>query len=189
MDTTVLAMVLAAPLFACAWFLERLEKGWAERTHRHLLAQLGLEETHANPTTDALRVELRALAVAIAGEANDCFQQALQTSTDAYRENLQAALKQTFDVERARDRKMVQTVAAEVATGLARAVQAMAQEAEAQNRRLVNEMTLQMGQLEQALRNRTPEEIIIRYQHHGPANGNGNGNGRSRIGELINVTR
>jgi biopolymer transport protein ExbB/TolQ len=184
MDTTVLAMVLAAPLFAVAWLLERTERDLIDRWHQRLRAELGLDHTaDADPTVDALRTELRSLAGGIASEANACFQKALQSSAAAYRDSLHEAVKDIFDAERARDRKAVQSLAVEIAKGLARSLEALVQETESLNRRLADEVTAQMGQLAQALRSRTPEEVIIRYQHNASA---GN-NGRGHHGELIHV--
>lgn len=39
----------------------------------------------------------------------------------------------------------------------------MVKQVEDHNRRLAEEVTKQVGQLERALQNRTPEEVIIRY--------------------------
>jgi len=190
MDTTVLAMTCAAPLFAWLWLLERFDNELTERYADHVRNRLGLEHVlHEDKTVDALRTELRSLAGAIADEAHSSFESVLKKAVQTYQEGLGEAIRAIHQQERARDIEMVQRIATQTRTHLAEAVENVAARVQEHNSHTAGEVARQVAQLEQALRNRTPEEVIIRYQHPSATRGNGrvNLNRRTNGKEWTNV--
>lgn len=171
MDTTILATFCSVPLFMGTFILGRLENELGAQYAGHIRKQFGLEEAAASDkTTPVLQAELRKLMVKMAIEAKAAFGKILEGSANAYREGLEKAVMEVFAAQRMHDGEMVKKVAAEVANGLGQSVNRVSDLLEKQNGRLAEDMIRQVGQLEKVLQNRTPEEVVIRYQHNGHAN-------------------
>jgi len=174
MDTTVMSMACAAPLLAGMWLLERLENENGTRMAEFVREHFALDGfVHANETIDALRTELNQLGSAVAVEAGAAFKELLGQTAAEYRDSQSNVVEQIFDRQRRHDRETVDRLAERTATHMAEAVAVMVEQVELHNRDLVKEVTRQIGQLEQALHDRTPEEVIIRYRHDRGAEGNG----------------
>jgi len=168
MDTTVLAMLCAVPLFAAAFLLGKLENDLGDRYAALVLSQLGLEDAVVgDKTADALQAELRRMMTKIGKDAKAAFGQIVVDSVETYRENLERIVAEVFSRQRRHDKDMVRKVAAGLADGLGQSVNRVGDLIERQNGRLAEDMISQVGQLEEALRKRTPEEVLIRYQNNG----------------------
>ena len=170
MDTTVLGMACVVPLCGCAWLLCRFEHELGDQYSAYVQRQLDLDDVAASDkTVHVLTAELRCLTGKIAEEAKAAFEQILKDSANTYRENLEQAVETVFSLQRRHDKNMVRKVAAELAAGLGQSVHRVSDLLEQQNDRHAENMIQHVGQLEKALQNRTPEEILIRYQHNGHA--------------------
>jgi len=171
LDTTILAAFCSVPLFTATFLLGRLESKLAVQYTAHIRKQFGLkEDLGSDKATPVLQAELRRLTAKMAAEAKAAFTRILEESANAYREGLKNAVMEVFAAQRLHDADMVKTVALEVANGLGQSVHRVGDLLERQNGRLAEDMIRQVGQLEKTLRNRTPEEVVIRYQHNGHAN-------------------
>lgn len=168
MDTTVLAMACAVPLFGCAWLFGRLEGELADRYADYVRKQFALDEIPpGDTTTSTLHSELRRVTNRLTTEAKAAFGQLLEVSATAYRQTLEQVIEDVFAHQRRRDSEMVKRVAAEVANSLGQSVNRVGDLVQRQNGRLAEGVIDQVGKLEKVLRNRTPEEVVIRYQRNG----------------------
>lgn len=79
------------------------------------------------------------------------------------------------------EHRAMEEVVSRLSACLGGVMKSMGERMETHNRRLTEEMAGQLGHLEAALRNRTPEEIVIRYQHERKADGNGHGDVRELL--------
>ena len=168
MDTTLLAMACSMPLFGFAWLLERVEHGLADDYERYVRQQCSVPDiAQKTDSTAALQAELRGLTRRIAAEAKATFAQFLGSAAEDYRQSIERAVQDVFETQRAHDQSMVQQVALEVATALRESVETMGEVIREHNQHVATEMTDHVGRLEQALHNRTPEEVVVRYRHNG----------------------
>ncbi len=242
LDTTVLAMLCAAPLFAwtalLVWQQSRLVDRYVDFLRRHF----GLTDApEGDKGVYAIYAELCRLTKQIGQDAKVMFAEMLNSSATALRETLGEAVQEhlaqhhqsQLETAHAHDRQIAMHVNAaaqailqalekqnrELAEQLAEAVKqdrgevledtravreevvrsfrataqairdlsdrlgeqlpqtvshaladSLAQATESADQRhasLADRMTRQMGRLESALRNRTPEEVIIRYRENG----------------------
>lgn len=171
MDTTVLAMACAVPLFGCVWLLGRLENELSDRYAEYVRVTLGLDQFAAHDkTAHALQAELRRMMAEVGKDAKAAFGQIVADSGDVYRENLERAVAEVFSRQRRHDKDMVRKLAAELADGMGQSVNRVGDLIERQNGNLAEGMIHQVGRLEETLRNRTPEEVLIRYPHNGHKN-------------------
>lgn len=118
-------------------------------------------------TAYVLKAELRRMMAKISKEARAAFGQVLADSAEVYRENLEQAVAEVFSRQRRHDKEMVRKVATELANGLGQSVNRVGDLIERQNGRLAEDLISQVGQLEDVLKKRTPEEVLIRYQNNG----------------------
>jgi biopolymer transport protein ExbB/TolQ len=171
MDTTVLGIACAVPLFGCAWLLSRNERALGEEYATHVRNRFRLDEVvQGDDSVHAMQTELRRLTVKIGAEAKQIFEQMIKDSAEAYRDNLERAFQDVFMLQRRNDKEMVKQIAAELAASLGQSVHRVGDLVEHHNGRLAENMIQHVGQLEKVLRNRIPEEVIVRYQHNGHAN-------------------
>jgi biopolymer transport protein ExbB/TolQ len=170
LDTTILAAFCSVPLFTATFILGRLEGRLGVQYTAHVRKQFGLkEDINADKTAPVLQAELRRLTARMAAEAKAAFAKMLEESAKAFRDGLTSAVMDELAAQRTHHADMVKNVAHEVADGLGQSVNRVGDLLERQNGRLAEDMIRQMGQLETTLRNRTPEEVVIRYQHNGHA--------------------
>jgi len=167
LDNTILAVFCSVPLFAAGFVLARAEKELSARLAAHVRAQFGLKKLPES--VKAPQADLRKLMVKIAADAKAAFAEIIESSAKNYRESLEKVVTEVFATQRKHDGQIVNQVAAEVAAGLGQAVGRVGDLIERQNGRLAADMIRQVGQLEKTLQNRTPEEVVIRYQHNGHA--------------------
>jgi biopolymer transport protein ExbB/TolQ len=171
LDTTILAAFCSVPLFTAGFLLGRAENELGAQYAAHIRKQFGLRELpESEKTSHVLHAELRRVVAKIAAEAKAAFAGILEDSANAYRDRLEQAVSEAFMAQRKHEELLVQRLAAEVANNLGQSVHRVGDLLERQNGRLAENMICQFGQLEKTLRNRTPEEVVIRYQHNGHAN-------------------
>jgi biopolymer transport protein ExbB/TolQ len=171
LDNTILAVFCAVPLFAAGFVLARLENELSSQYAAHVRKQFGLKNLpEEDKATPVLQAELRKITAKIAVEAKAAFERLLEESAGAYRDTLERAVQEVFAAQRRHDESMVKKVTAEVADRLGQSVHRVGDLLERQNGRLAEDMIRQVGQLENTLRNCTPEEVVIRYQTNGHAN-------------------
>lgn len=170
MDTTVLAMACAIPLLGCAQFLGCLEHDLAEKYAAYVRERFGLDEAlGADRNVQALEKELRRMSEKIAAEAKASFEHIVKDATAVCREALERAVASVLARQQRHDKTVADRIAAEITAGLGRSVEGIGGMLERQNGRLAEDMVQHVGRLEKALHNRTPEEILIRYQQNGHA--------------------
>jgi len=168
LDTTVLAMLCAAPVFVVSFFLCRRENELHDRQIRYVKERLGIAAYIANDNANGtLQAELRRVTRKIAAEAESAFGKMLEHAGQALQEHLTRAVEEAFAAQRQHDQDILGKVAEDVAGRLAHSLQDMGVRLERHNGQLAEGMIQQVGQLERALRNRTPEEVIVRYKHNG----------------------
>ncbi|MBL7040050.1 MAG: MotA/TolQ/ExbB proton channel family protein [Pirellulaceae bacterium] len=184
MDTTVLAMACAVPLFAAAWGLRRLENELADQNAAYIRDQFDLEElAAADRTPEVLQAELRKLTRRMAKEVRSTFDELLRSSADTFRESLQSAVQEVFAPQRERDATMVREVARHLTDSVTQSARTMGELVQQHNTRMAEDMIDELGQLKEALHNRTPEEVIIRYRDKQK----GRSNGRAKTRELTHA--
>jgi hypothetical protein len=171
MDTTVLAMACAVPLFGCIWMLSRAENDLLDRYAAYIRKKLGLDPfAEHDKIAAALRGELRRIVQKVGEDAKVAFGQIVASSADVYREKLERAVVEVFSRQRRHERDLVRKLADELVVGLGQSVNRVGDLIERQNGNLAEGMIHQVGRLEETLRNRTPQEVLIRYPHNGHAN-------------------
>jgi hypothetical protein len=168
MDTTVLGIACAVPLFGCAWMLGRAERALGEEYAAYVRGRFRLDDAvQGDDSVHAMQTELRRLTAKIGAEAKQAFEQIIKDSTESYRDNLERAFQDVFMLQRRNDKDMVKQIAAELAASLGQSVHRVGDLVEHHNGRLAENMIQHVGQLEKVLRNRIPEEVVVRYQHNG----------------------
>lgn len=179
LDTTVLAMLCAAPVFFVSFFLCRRENELHDHQIRYVKERLGIAGFAANDNANGiLQAELRRVTRKIAAEAESAFGKMLEHAGQALQQHLTQAVQETFAAQRQHEQDILGKMAEDVAGRLAHSLQDMGVRLERHNGQLAEGMIQQVGQLERALRNRTPEEVIVRYKHNGHA---GRATGNSRL--------
>jgi biopolymer transport protein ExbB/TolQ len=174
MDATVLGMAAAAPLVGGVWFLSRREEALVALFAEHLRRRFDLQDfSPANRSTDVLQAELRRLTRKIADEAQLAFGKLLETSAQTYREQLEHAVQAVLAAQRAHDERMVHKLATDVGSSLRGSLDTVGDLIKEHNGQMAEVVIREVGQLRTALRRRTPEEVIIRYQEEGSVNNNG----------------
>lgn len=152
MDTTVLAMACAIPLFACAWLQSRAEQTLAEGYAAHICKQFELQDLPAtDQTVDVLHEELRRLMRKIGWEARSNFEQLLETSTKQYQQQLERAVQEIFATQREHDERMVQTVSRQVTDSLSQSVDRVGDLFTEQNGRMTDGMIRQVAGLTETI--------------------------------------
>jgi hypothetical protein len=129
---------------------------------------LGIAAFAANDNANGvLQAELRRVTRKIAAEAEATFGKMLQHAGEALQTHLARAVEEAFASQRKHEQDILGKMADNVAGRLAHSLQDMGIRLERHNGQLAEGMIQQVGQLERALRNRTPEEVIVRYRHNG----------------------
>lgn len=170
MDTTVLAILCAAPLCAWAFLSRRREDDLSDQYAAHVRERFGLDAVApGDKSAHVLYVELRRLTRTMAAEARASFGQIVENGANACREARQRTVADVFALQRMHDREMIDEVAADVADRLAESLHNVSNLIERQNGRLAEGMIRQVGQLERAIRRQTPEELVVRYHRNGQA--------------------
>jgi hypothetical protein len=140
----------------------------------HLRRRFDLQDfSPANRSTDVLQAELRRLTRKIADEAQLAFGKLLETSAQTYREQLEHAVQAVLAAQRAHDERMVHKLATDVGSSLRGSLDTVGDLIKEHNGQMAEVVIREVGQLRTALRRRTPEEVIIRYQEEGSVNNNG----------------
>jgi biopolymer transport protein ExbB/TolQ len=166
LDTTILAAFCSVPLFTAAFLLGRAEKDLDDQYAAQVRRQFNLRELPESETTArVLQGELRKVVSRIAVEAKAAFARILEDSADAYRDRLAQAVDEAFSAQRKHEMSLIEKLAAEVASGLGQSVHRVGDLLERHNGRLAEDMICHFGQLERTLRDGTPKELVIRYQH------------------------
>lgn len=163
LDTTVLAMVCAAPLFACTTLQVRQQSHLVDRYAECLRERSGLADVpERDKATYVIYAELCRVTKQIGEDAKSMFADVLANSVAALRDVLSEAVQ---DQSERIAEQLPQTVSRGMADAMAHATRLLDQ----RHASLAERMTRQMGRLETTLRNRTPEEVIIRYRENGAA--------------------
>ena len=174
MDTTVLGMACAAPLAGGAWLLSRCEDAVVEQFARYLRQRFDVQDgPAADRTAEVLQAELRRLTQRMAEEAKLAFGKLLETSAQTYREQLEHAVQAVLAAQRAHDERMVHKLMAQVGESLRGSLGTLGEVIKEHNGHMAEAVVREVGHLGTAIRRRTPEEVIIRYQQDSSVNNNG----------------
>ncbi len=181
LDTTILGLGCSMLLGAPIWLLGRLENQLVVDCAAYLDGTVSLEEPTATVaeetqqggadrparSLDVLRAELRALTLGIVEEAAAGFRQLGEESRDSLRDSVRQAMLEGSDAQRRREEAMVAKLASDVSRSMDQSLKAIGALLEKQNGRAAKDFVQQVRQLEKTLRRRTPDEVIIRYDHNG----------------------
>ena len=182
LDTTVLAMACAIPVFAAIWLLSRLEAGLGDRyaalvckafqTEKLNAALAGAAASTSPPaaspeSVDVFRAELRAVTAEIASQTQVAFAELLRSAAKSHEQHVDRSLQRVLDHQRNREETTGDKIAVRVADRLGKSVDSMYKLIEKHNGRATKHMLREFRRLETALRERTPEEVILRFNHNG----------------------
>jgi len=182
LDTTVLALACAMLVGGCGWLLNRLEDGLSDQKtglvrslfsldefppERHVGKNGEISSSHSPIAMDEFRSELRALTAEIVAETKSKFEKFLLDTAVSHYLNLDRAVRGALSKQREREEAMVEKVASRIAERLGESIAHVGKLIEKHNGRSTKDFVSKISRLEKALRKRTPDEVIIRYEHDG----------------------
>lgn len=178
LDTTVLAVACAIPVFAASWILCRLETDLGDQEAKSIGDRLALatlsaalsvhgeSRTKPAPIADSMevfRAELRALMTEFVAQSKRSFDEILRSAVATYPQQIEQSVAAIFERQHVHEEKMVERVVKRLGSSVDRVYGLI----EKQNGRTGKQVAHEIKRLNAALRNGAPHEVVLRFQRNG----------------------